>query len=298
MRHGRVWAAAAAFTLLLALSGCVVYSTDGSGATPSSPTGYNSGAKGAGSAITQVLSSKGADAVATAQKSAEVRQLAAVPANVTRVVDGDTIHVKLMSGKTEKVRLIGVDAPEYTTKHEPFGKQAKSFTREQLLHRHVYLETDVAQRDAKGRLLAYVWVIMPNDVGPDLSVGVTQIAERMFNAQLLAAGFAETLVVDPNVKYAPDFDALQNKAMAAKRGVWSATDAAEGTSGGNGSSASGRTAATGTSIGVVIGNCNSLKFHRPDCEWARKIDKTHKLMFDNREQALANHYRPCKTCRP
>ena len=31
---------------------------------------------------------------------------------VTRVVDGDTIDVRLTSGKRERVRLIGIDTPE------------------------------------------------------------------------------------------------------------------------------------------------------------------------------------------
>lgn len=42
---------------------------------------------------------------------------------VTRVIDGDTIEVK-MSGGTYKVRLIGINTPESTTKIEPYGKEA------------------------------------------------------------------------------------------------------------------------------------------------------------------------------
>lgn len=50
---------------------------------------------------------------------------------VTRVVDGDTIVVSI-SGREEKVRLIGVDTPETVHPNKPveyFGKEASAFTR-------------------------------------------------------------------------------------------------------------------------------------------------------------------------
>lgn len=51
-----------------------------------------------------------------------------VTAAVTRVVDGDTFYARLSGGREEKVRLIGVDAPESTVKIDPSGKQAAAYT--------------------------------------------------------------------------------------------------------------------------------------------------------------------------
>src|SRR4051812_23999445 len=36
-------------------------------------------------------------------------------ATVTRVVDGDTVVVRLASGRTDRIRLIGIDTPERGT---------------------------------------------------------------------------------------------------------------------------------------------------------------------------------------
>ena len=52
-------------------------------------------------------------------------------AQVTRVVDGDTLVVEI-AGQTERVRLIGVDTPETVHPQKPveyFGKEASAFTK-------------------------------------------------------------------------------------------------------------------------------------------------------------------------
>lgn len=125
---------------------------------------------------------------------------------VTRVVDGDTIEI-MMSGRTETVRLIGVNTPE--TKHptkdvEHFGKEASAFTRQQLEGRSVRLEFDVERRDRYGRLLAYVYL----ESGP------------MFNAVLVAEGYAQLMTVPPNVKHQDLFLALEREAREAEKGLW------------------------------------------------------------------------------
>ena len=77
-------------------------------------------------------------------------------AYVTKIVDGDTIWVKL--GNTEeKVRLIGIDCPEYTKQIEPYGKEATEYTTEKLLNKMVFLQKDVSNTDNYDRLLRYVW---------------------------------------------------------------------------------------------------------------------------------------------
>lgn len=91
-----------------------------------------------------------------------VGQLKVLPAVVTSVADGDTLHVKV-NGREEKLRLIGVNTPEIAhpdlgIKEQPYGKEALAYTQKRLDGRQVYLELDVGERDKYGRLLAYVWL--------------------------------------------------------------------------------------------------------------------------------------------
>lgn len=101
---------------------------------------------------------------------------------VVRVVDGDTIRVVLDSGTEDTVRLIGVDAPE---RGEPGYEDATVFLDDLLLHRVVWVETDVEQRDHYGRLLGYVW-----------------IDGAMANLALVESGHAVPAEYPPNLKYA------------------------------------------------------------------------------------------------
>ncbi|MGD9676514.1 MAG: thermonuclease family protein, partial [Candidatus Bipolaricaulia bacterium] len=94
-----------------------------------------------------------------------------IVAEVTTVIDGDTIRVVLTTvpesladrlpvGSEETVRYIGVQAPELA---EPHGPEAASLNRLLVEGRTVYLETDELLRnsDAGGldvRLLAYVYL--------------------------------------------------------------------------------------------------------------------------------------------
>ena len=76
---------------------------------------------------------------------------------VTRVVDGDTIEVRL-GGRVEDVRLIGVDTPETVKPDTPvqcFGPRASHFTQRRLDGRRVRLVFGAERRDVYGRLLAY-----------------------------------------------------------------------------------------------------------------------------------------------
>ena len=82
---------------------------------------------------------------------------------VERVVDGDTAIFRLENGTRERVRFIGVDTPESTTKHEPFGDEASAYTKSVLMPgRRVLLERDAEERDRYGRLLAYIWLEQPS----------------------------------------------------------------------------------------------------------------------------------------
>lgn len=82
---------------------------------------------------------------------------------VTSVIDGDTIKVNY-NGKITTVRLIGVDAPEITskatTKKGCYATQAKNYLTNRLLGKYVTLKSDAlsGDKDYYGRLLRYVYL--------------------------------------------------------------------------------------------------------------------------------------------
>ena len=127
---------------------------------------------------------------------------------VVHVVDGDTIHVQC-GARVEKVRYIGIDAPEIhhpTWGEEPGGREAAALNRRLVGGRHVRLELDVRARDQYGRLLAYVWT-----------------GDLMVNAEVVRLGYAQVMTVPPNVRYQALFLKLQREARAAGRGLWAAS---------------------------------------------------------------------------
>lgn len=83
-----------------------------------------------------------------------------IPVKVEKVVDGDTIKVRV-DGKLETVRFLLVDTPEsvHPTKPvQPFSKEASKHTENMLEEADVQLELGIGERDKYGRLLAYVYV--------------------------------------------------------------------------------------------------------------------------------------------
>ena len=128
---------------------------------------------------------------------------------VVRITDGDTIRVALAGG-VERVRYIGIDTPEEVRPDTPvqcYARRAAAENARLVAGREVRLVLDVEHRDRFGRLLAYVY----RD-GDGLFV----------NAELVRSGFARTLTIPPNVRYAARFAALARQARRASRGLWSA----------------------------------------------------------------------------
>lgn len=127
----------------------------------------------------------------------------AVSASVIYVIDGDTIIIKLDDGSEEKVRFIGVDCPEDTTKKEYFGDKATAYTKHRLLGKTIKMEYDIDHTDKYGRTLAYVF-----------------IDGELFNKTLVSKGYAETMEIEPNTKYSFDLSFECSKAKSRKIGMW------------------------------------------------------------------------------
>jgi micrococcal nuclease len=125
---------------------------------------------------------------------------------VLSVADGDTMTVDI-AGARERIRLIGIDAPEVSGAPECFGNEAALYAKNSLSGTSVGLVPDPTQddRDRYGRLLRYV--ILPD--GTD------------FDAQLIALGYAHEYTYDKPYQRQSAYRAAQSAATSAKRGLWS-----------------------------------------------------------------------------
>jgi micrococcal nuclease len=121
---------------------------------------------------------------------------------VVSVLDGDTVVVSGLG----TVRYLGIDTPELHHPRKPverFAARAAALNRRLVAGRVVRLETDVEERDAYGRLLAYVYV-----------------GDVMVNARLVALGAAEQYPFEPNTLHKAEFARLERQAMRAGLGQW------------------------------------------------------------------------------
>ena len=249
-------------------------------------------------------------------------------ATVTRHVDGDTVYVRL-DGQEYKLRLIGVNTPE--TKHpqkgvEYYGKEASNFTKSKLLGKTVYLEKDVSETDKYGRLLRYIWLEPPTKLTKE------EIKTKMFNAILVANGYAQVATYPPDVKYQDYFLEFEREARSKNIGLWGKPDeptsAAKSGSGSTSNSSGSKSTSTSsntssksgssnTSTGSsgsgqnsfpdrsepnkaykYMGNSNSMKFHLTTCTYAKKTSESNRVYFNSRDEAIKQGYVSCKVCNP
>lgn len=138
----------------------------------------------------------------------------ALRGTVERVVDGDTLRVRTGSAGTERVRLLGIDAPEVSETRTGSAQCGGAEALADLAVRArrgtvVELETDPQQdrRDRFGRLLAYVRV--PGTSGT-------------LQEQLLADGWARVYVYDRARPFSrvEEFRAAADAARRDRVGVW------------------------------------------------------------------------------
>jgi len=129
---------------------------------------------------------------------------------IVKVIDGDTVDIAL-AGRTERVRLIGVNTPE--TKHptkpiECFGPEASAYLTKLLPKgTHVRIERDVEARDRYGRMLLYLY-LGSNDL--------------FINLDLVARGYGTPMSIEPNTFHRNDFVRAAAQAEAANVGLWKA----------------------------------------------------------------------------
>ncbi len=136
-------------------------------------------------------------------------------AKVINVIDGDTLDVEI-DGKTERLRLIGIDTPETVDPRKPvqcFGIEASNKAKEVLSNKTVFLESDPTQgeRDKYNRLLRYIFL----DDGMN------------FNKLMISEGYAHEYTYNLPYKYQAEFKQAEKEARENERGLW-ADDACAG----------------------------------------------------------------------
>jgi endonuclease YncB( thermonuclease family) len=129
-------------------------------------------------------------------------------ARVVQVVDGDTVVVDL-GGSTFTVRLIGIDTPETVAPHRPvecYGPEASDRLKHLLpAGTPVRLWRDLEPRDRYDRVLAYV------QRRPD---------GLFVNADQISSGAAIAKAFPPNTALRATFEQAQDRARAARLGLW------------------------------------------------------------------------------
>lgn len=130
---------------------------------------------------------------------------------VIKVIDGDTVDVRLHSGAAKRIRMIGIDTPEVYGGTECGGPQASRALKKKLpIGQRVKLVSDPTQDliDRYDRLLRYV--IRVSD-------------SRDMNRAQVAAGWASVYVYNNNpFKRVTSYRDAQRAARATPRGMWKA----------------------------------------------------------------------------
>lgn len=125
--------------------------------------------------------------------------LGATEGRCLRVSDGDTITIAA-EGRKEKVRLIGIDAPEL---RQEGGPEARQYLAKRILNRRVKVEGET--RDRYGRLL-----------------GTVYLGEENINLSLVREGHAWDYRA---YSAGPAYTRAERAARAARRGLWAQQNA-------------------------------------------------------------------------
>lgn len=127
----------------------------------------------------------------------------ATAATIEYVHDGDTLFLT----DDTKVRLLGIDTPEIGEHLECYGNEATQALRSLLPEgTKVRVLADVQPLDQYGRSLLFIYT----EDG------------QLVNLALIERGFAEAVVLPPNVLFADELEAAEDAAQSAHVGIWGA----------------------------------------------------------------------------
>lgn len=194
-------------------------------------------------------------------------------AKVLDVADGDIISV-LHNGRTEAVRLYGIDCPE---PGQPFCYEARRFTVKVADGRTVHVSP--TGTDSEGRTLAWVYAGWLN-----------------LNLELVKNGFAWH-----DERYSPDseFEEAELGARRTRAGLWKDVSPVppwdfRQTKGET--APTGAEADAGEGLWFYRGDTETMMYHRPGC--SRYGDAGCTKAFISKVNAENRGYLPCELCNP
>lgn len=208
---------------------------------------------------------------------------------IVHVADGDTVTLRVGT-RQEKVRLLGIDAPEKA--QVPWGPRATAFLVKLVDGKAARVDTDVQERDRYGRLLGY------------LHSGGTFV-----NLELVRQGHAMLYTSPPNVAHSAEFVAAQKQARTAKRNLWQDGDGLKVEPYSFRHNGKRPPRGIGQDLGVTgqapiavvtgfIGNRHTHKYHSASCALAGRIFVANRVEFASVEAAESAGMVPCRVCHP
>jgi endonuclease YncB( thermonuclease family) len=138
-----------------------------------------------------------------------------VGGTVTKVSDGDTIHLTTPEQTILKVRLYGIDAPETDkinnhTGHvnipgQPYGDESWKALSNKIMNKKVRVE--ILDIDKYRRM-----------------VGMVFLGDRNINLEMVREGYAEAFIEYLKEPYKAEFLKEEREARLARKGIWSLSE--------------------------------------------------------------------------
>ena len=135
-----------------------------------------------------------------------------VTGTVTKVSDGDTIHLTTPEQTILKVRLYGIDSPEtdkidhktgrVNIPGQPYGEESWKALESKIMGKTV--KVDILDIDKYRRM-----------------VGMIYLNDRNINLEMISEGYAEAFIEYLKEPYRSEFLKVEKEARAAKKGIWS-----------------------------------------------------------------------------
>lgn len=123
---------------------------------------------------------------------------------VTSITDGDTLRLEV-DGIELRVRLIGIDTPEVYPDVTCFGPEA---------------EAALAALAPPGSTLTFAYDRDERDPFDRELMYLFTADDTFINLELVAQGYAEAVLFEPNNRYWDDLRDAQRSAQEAGRGLW------------------------------------------------------------------------------